>query len=209
MGKVVFSISVSLDGFMMAAGATPEEPLGIGGQRLHDWAMDQATGGFDVSGAEFSPADETNQKVLEEMTEAEGAVICGRRTYEDSLPWWGPNGVSGSRRLPMFVVTHSAPADPPEGGVYNFVTDGIESALEQARAAAGDGVVSVMGGADVGQQFIRAGLVDEITLHVVPVLFGSGKRMLENIVDSAHVELEPVDVVHTPQATHLTYGLKK
>jgi dihydrofolate reductase len=150
MTKVIFDISMSLDGFMTAANVRPEEPLGDGGQRLHEWAM----------GGE----DERNRKFLEEAVAALGAVVAGRRTYDTSVAWWRADGPTGSARRPVFVVTHDMPADTPEGGVYTFVTDGIERALQEAKAAAGDKNVSVMGGANIGQQYIRAGLVDEIQI---------------------------------------------
>jgi dihydrofolate reductase len=123
MGKVYFDISMSLDGFITAADRTREEPLGRGGERLHDWA--------------FNSQDEHNQHLVEHMVQAGGAVICGRRTYDDSMPWWGTDGPTGPARLPVFVVTHRPAADAPPGGVYTFVTDGIHRALEQAKAAAG------------------------------------------------------------------------
>jgi dihydrofolate reductase len=108
----------------------------------------------------------------------------------------------------VFVVTHRAPTDDPPGGVYRFVTDGIGSALAQARTAAADKGVTVMGGADVGRQFIAAGLVDEISLHVVPVLFGAGTRLFDD-VHKGHVTLEPLDVLSTPSATHLRYRVRR
>jgi dihydrofolate reductase len=104
----------------------------------------------------------------------------------------------------VFVVSHGVPSDAPEGGVYRFVTGGIDAALEQARAAAGGKTVTVMGGADVGRQFVRAGLVDEISIHLVPVLFGSGTRMFEDL-GLGHVALEPISAVQTPNATHLRF----
>ena len=106
----------------------------------------------------------------------------------------------------MFVVTHHAPSKAPEGGVYTFVTDGIESAFEQANAAAGDKDVSVMGGASIGRQYIAAGFVDEIRIHLVPVLFGNGTRMFEHL-GSEHIRLETAEVLDTPAATHLRYRI--
>src|SRR4029453_360750 len=144
MSKVIFDISMSLDGFMTAAHQTPQEPLGDGGQQLHDWALSD-------------DADAVGRKILEEGIASIGAVIAGRKTYDDSLPWWGADGPTGPARRPLFVVTHSAPAEAPEGGVYTFVTDGIEKALAQARGAAGEKDISVMGGASIGQQYIAAG----------------------------------------------------
>jgi dihydrofolate reductase len=194
MTKVIFDTSMSLDGFMTASNQTPEEPLGDGGERLHEWA--------------FSEADDRSREVLTRGVETAGAVIAGRRTYDDSLPWWGADGPTGEARLPLFVVTHSQPQEVPAGGVYTFVTDGIRSALQQAKAAAGDKNVLVMGGADIGQQFLRAGLLDEIQIHLVPVLFGSGTRMFEQLGDG-HVHLEIAEVIGASEATHLRYRLVK
>jgi dihydrofolate reductase len=187
MTKVVYDMSTSLDGFVSAAGPTAEEPLGVGGERLHEWAF----GG-----------DEVSSRILADGVAGLGAVITGRRTYDQSIPFWGQNGPTGEARLPLFVVTHSAPASSPEGGVYRFVTDGPESALTQAAAAAGDAGVGVMG-TDVARQLLRAGLIDEIVVHVTPVLFGSGDRFFDD--DGGHVELEIVEVVPAPAATHLRY----
>jgi dihydrofolate reductase len=104
----------------------------------------------------------------------------------------------------VFVLTHEAPADSPAGGVYTFVTDGIENALRRAKAAASDGNVTVMGGASLGRQYIAAGLVDEISIHLVPVLFGDGTRMFDNL-KIGHLRLEPVQALQTSAATHLRF----
>jgi dihydrofolate reductase len=194
MSKVVFDISMSLDGFMTASNRRPEEPMGDGGQCMHEWA----------SGA----GNERDHRVLEEGIAEEGAVIAGRETYDTSVPWWGADGPTGSARRPVFVVTHEAPAESPEGGVYTFVTDGIESALEQAQAAAGGKNVGVMGGASIGQQYIAAGLVDEIQIHLVPILFGSGTRMFEHLGDE-HIRLEPAGTIETPAAIHVRLRVVK
>lgn len=188
MSKVVFDASISLDGFTTAANRRPEQPMGDGGLRLVDWALGD---------------DERSRAYLEGAVGGLGAVIAGRVTYDTSVPWWGPNGPSGPARRPVFVVTHQPPAESPENGVYTFVTDGIQSALQQARAAAGDATVTVMGGANLGRQYLAAGLVDEVSLHLVPVLFGSGLRLFEQLSD--HVQLELTDVVDTPAAVHLRY----
>jgi dihydrofolate reductase len=189
VSKVVFDISMSLDGFMTAANVRADEPLGDGGERLHEWAF----GG-----------DERSREVLAEAGKGLGAVICGRTTYDHSVPWWGADGPTGQARMPVFVVTHSEPEDSPENGVYTFVTGGIEAALEQASETAGEKTVAVMGGADLGRQFIRAGLVDEISIHLVPILFGGGKRMFEAL-GGEQIELEAIAVEDTPAATHLRF----
>jgi dihydrofolate reductase len=128
-------------------------------------------------------------------------VIAGRRTYDTSVPWWGANGPTGEARLPVFVVSHDRPKDVPENGVYRFV-EGIEPALTAAKEAAGDQGVTVMGGADIGQQYLRANLIDELSLHVVPVLFGSGTRMFDAATD-VHRPLELLSVVQGAKALHL------
>jgi len=191
MGKVIFDTSMSLDGFMTASNVRPEEPLGDGGERLHEWAM----GG-----------DERNRGFLEGAVAALGAVVAGRRTYDDSVPWWGADGPTGPARRPVFVVTHNVPAETPDGGVYAFVTDGLENALRQAKAAAREKNVCVMGGASIGQQYIRAGLVDEIQIHLVPVLFGGGTRMFEHL-GGEHLQLETAEVIQTAAATHLRFRI--
>ena len=189
MAKVIFDISISLDGFVTASNVRPEEPLGEGGQRLHEWAFGD---------------DERNRELLTEAVDAVGAIIAGRGTYDLSIPWWGADGPTGPARVPVFVLTHAEPEDAPEGGVYTFVTDGIERALEEAKAAAGDQDVAVMGGAHIGQQYIAAGLVDEISIHLVPVLFGDGTRMFEHL-GGEHIQLETAGVIETPEATHLRF----
>jgi dihydrofolate reductase len=186
VGSVIFDISMSLDGYVTAAGRTPEEPMGRGGLRLVDWAIGD---------------DERGRKLLDDAVGQLGATIAGRTTYDTSLPWWGPDGPSGSARRPVFVVTHQAPDESPEGGVYEFVTDGIEAALARAQSVAGEAAVVVMGGADLGRQYIAAGLVDEIQIHLVPVLFGGGTRMFDDSL-ADHVDLEPVEVIETPVAIH-------
>jgi dihydrofolate reductase len=186
MGKVVFDISMSLDGYMTAANRTPAEPTGEGGQRLTEWAMG---------------SDRKSRRFLEEAIERLGATICGRTTYDTSLPWWGADGPSGPARRPVFVVTHRPADDSPQDGVYAFVTDGIESALEQAQVAAGDADVTIMGGASIGRQYIAAGLVDEISIHLVPVLFDGGTRMFDEL-GTGHIHLEPIEVIEAPLAIH-------
>jgi len=193
VSKVIFDISMSLDGFVTASGVRPEEPLGDGGRRLHEWVFGD---------------DERNRALLAEAVNFVGAVIAGRRTYDLSVASWGADGPAGPARVPVFVVTRAEPEEAPEGSAYNFVTNGIESALEKAKAAAGDKDVAVMGGAEIGQQFIRAGLVDEISIHLVPVLLGSGTRMFERL-GGEHIQLETAEVIETPEATHLRFRVAR
>ena len=126
-----------------------------------------------------------------------GAIIAGRRTYDLSVPWSGTDGPTGELRLPVFVLTHSALDDVPDGGVYTFVTGGVEDALEQAEAAVGDKGVAV-GGALTFRQFLAAGLVEEIGINLVPVLLGGGTPLFE---EGEQTLLELIEVVDTPLAT--------
>ncbi|MGH2541032.1 MAG: dihydrofolate reductase family protein [Actinomycetota bacterium] len=189
MGRLIFQTSMTLDGFMTGADQTAKEPLGTDGERLHEWG--------------FS-SDPQDRAYAEPLLSSGAAMIVGRVTYDHSLPFWGADGPSGAARLPVFVVTHEAPAESPENGVYTFVTDGIESALNQAQDAAGDEDVVIVGGAKIGRAYIAARLVDELQIHVVPVLFGSGTRMFEDM-DIDHRWLEPIRVVDRPLATHIHY----
>jgi dihydrofolate reductase len=143
MGRLIFQTSMSLDGFMTGANQTAAEPLGIDGERLHGWG--------------FS-SDPQNRAYAESVLREGAAIIVGRVTYDHSLPFWGADGPSGAARLPVFVVTHKPPAESPERAVYTFVTDGIESALRQARDAAGDEDVVIVGGAKIGRAYIAAGV---------------------------------------------------
>ncbi len=174
---------------MAAANRTPDEPLGVGGERLHEWA-----------------GDEKGRAVLERSIDECGAVIVGRRTYDDSVRWWGADGPTGPKRLPTVVITHAPPAESPADGVYRFVTDGVGKAVEQARAVAGDGTMSVAVGADLARQLFAEGLLDQLWLHVVPVLFGSGTRLLDGLTDR-HIGLEVLEVVDSPRAVHVRYGV--
>jgi dihydrofolate reductase len=189
MTKVTVDMSMSLDGFIRAADPTADEPLGVGGEELHKWALGE---------------DERDRAVLAEGGKDVGAVIAGRRTYDDSVRWWGADGPTGPARLPVFVVTHAPPSESPRNGVYRFVTGGIEAALAAARDAAGDKNVTVMGGAELGRQFLDAGLVDELSIHLVPVLFGAGTRLFGDLA-RGHTQLEPLSAIQTPNATHLRF----
>ncbi len=194
MGKVVYDISMSLDGFIAGANARPEAGwagLGDGGERLHDWG--------------FNSADPRNLKVIESWAST-GATIFGRTTYNNSILNWGADGPTGAARLPAIIVSHSVPHDVPDGGVYTFV-DSVEAALETAKKLAGDKDIGIAGG-NIAQQFLTLGLVDEIFIHLVPVLFGAGARLIEDL-RGKHVELETMEVVETKEAIHLRFRVIK
>ena len=183
MGSVVIDMSVSLDGYIAAPNDTPEQGLGEDGVRLHDWLLDDPS---------------VVERVYGNALEETGAVIMGRRTYDNSIPAWGDQGPVGE--VPCFVVTHR----PIEGAspVFTVVTDGIQAAVAQAQAAAGDKVIGVTGG-DVGQQILAAGLVDEIRVHLVNVLLGGGRRLFDRLPQ--RIELEQTAVTETEGVTHIVY----
>jgi dihydrofolate reductase len=190
MGKVASNMSMSLDGFVTGPHDSREHPLGEGGGVLHDWL-----------GATATAAD---QAVLQEMVDGVGAVLMGRRSYDFCVGdgGWGDGGPAGS--TPCFVLTHHAPdpADAPK--VFTFVTDGIHSAIAQAKAAAGERTVGVHG-ATAAQQALAAGLLDEIQVHLVPVLLGGGIRLFD-LLGADPVELARDRVIEAGSGvTHLRY----
>jgi dihydrofolate reductase len=191
MSRVKVDISMSLDGYIDAGSVTPEEGLGRGGEILHQYGLDADRDELDVQAVE--------------RAHAVGALICGRRTYDLSVPFWGPHGPSGpEQRVPTFVLTHSEPEHLPEDSVYRFVRGEAKEVLARTLEVAGDRDVSVMGGANAIQQFLSAGLVDEIYIHLVPVLFGAGTRLFE-LQLAGHVRLEHERVDVSPSAIHLGY----
>src|SRR3569623_414322 len=190
MSNVIYNMSMSLDGYVRAANPTAAEPLGPGGERVHEW---------------YFGADPKNRDFASRMIDSIGAVVCGRTTYETSQ--WGTDGPTGPRRLPTFVVTHKAPGSSPRDGVYTFVTEGVAVAVRAARETAGDKDVSVMGGPDVGTQALAAGVVDEVIVSIVPVLFGDGLSMFATL--PAQVQLEKTSVIETADATHIVYRVVK
>ena len=191
MGKVFYDVSMSLDGFITAANVRPEAGLGDGGERLHEWG--------------FNSADPRNREIVESWA-GTGAVIVGRTTYDLSIPYWGADGPMGPARVPTIVVSHSVPQDIPDGGVYSFV-NGVEAALEKAKKAAGDKEISITG-ANVAQQFITLGLIDEVSIHLVPVLFGSGTPLFGDL-DSKHISLEIIEVIQTAEVIHMQFRVAK
>jgi dihydrofolate reductase len=191
MGKVIFDVSMSLDGFITGANVRPEAGLGDGGERLHEWVFDNP-----------SPP---NRKIMEAYSTF-GATIAGRVTYDLSIPYWGADGPTGAVRTPVVIVSHSVPGDVPEGGVYTFVGS-VDAALKAARELAGDKDISISG-ADLARQFLSRGLIDEIAIHVVPVLFGSGTRLFENLAGE-HISLEMIEVIPTAEVIHLRYRVPR
>jgi dihydrofolate reductase len=207
--KLRFHISTSLDGFVAGPNQSPEHPLGEGGMQLHEWVIPLAAWRepHGQDGGEVNASTDVIEASLENI----GAVVMGRNMFGGEGPWgddpWdGWWGEDPPFHVPVFVVTHHArePVIKAGGTTFTFVTDGIVSALDQAREAAGDRDVALSGGANVAQQYLAAGLIDELQLHVVPVILGAGARLLDNLED-ADVGLECTSVVEAPGVTHLTY----
>jgi dihydrofolate reductase len=199
MGEVFLDITTSLDGFVAGPNDGPELPLGRGGERLHEWLFGLASwrAPHGLEGGETNSSSE----ILEEALQAQGAIVLGKRMFENAQGW----GENPPFHKPVFVLTHTArePLAKDGGTTFTFVTDGVESAVEQARAAAGDKDVAIAGGASVAQQCLQAGLLDELQIHVVPLLLGGGRRLFEDVGEL--VELEPTRVVESPGVTHLRY----
>jgi dihydrofolate reductase len=197
MGKVVAAITTSVDGYVAGPDDGPGKGLGEGGERLHYWVF----GGPWSYGAEPSgEATGEDAEWLQQAMAGLGAVVGGRWTYE-AAEHWGDENPWG---LPFFIVTHR-PEEQPEGDAFVFV-DGVEEAVAQAKAAAGDKDVSVMGGADTIRQALEAGLVDQLTIIVAPVILGAGKRLFEGFTHD--VELEHLGVRQSKYATFIDYGVR-
>jgi dihydrofolate reductase len=208
MSKVRFHISVSADGYVAGPNQSEENPLGEGGESLHDWVV--ALRAFrEPHGMEGGEVNESSA-VWEEATAGVGAEIMGRGMFGGGPgpwgddPWRGWWGEDPPFHMPVFVLTHHG-RDPLtlSDTTFTFVTDGIESALEQARAAADGKDVTIGGGADVIDQYLAAGLVDELELHVVPLILGGGARLFEGV--GPELTLEQVRAVEAPGVTHLKY----
>ncbi len=198
MGKVTFHNAVSLDGFVAGPNDSPDNGLGDGGEVLHKWYFDGNTEISVSSGTPLLKVSPQSAQVLQESMSTFGAGVWGRRTFDIAGAWGGhPPGE------PCFIVTHTIPQEwVKEGSPFTFVTDGVESAIRQARRVAGDKDV-MLSTASILQQGLRAGLVDEINLSVVPVLLGSGVRLFDHL--GKPIELETVRVIQAPGVTHLTY----
>jgi dihydrofolate reductase len=212
MSRLRLRISISLDGFVAGPHQSVKEPLGVGGERLHEWVVPLAHWRrlHGLEGGEVNASSE----VLEELNTNLGATIMGRNMFgghpgpwDPAKPWtgwWGPNPPF---HHPVFVLTHHArePLTLAGGTTFTFVTAGIESALEQATRAAGDRDVSLSGGARAAAQYLAAGLVDEMDLSLVPILLGSGERLFDGAGDDLH-GLALARTVEAPGVLHLKFA---
>jgi dihydrofolate reductase len=209
MSRFRFQVAVSIDGFVAGPHQSEENPLGIGGMELHEWAF-KLEAWREQQGQEGGEIN-ASSAVVEEAQSNVGATVMGRNMFgggpgpwNQDAPWNGWWGDDPPYHTPVFVLTHH-PREPLEmkgGTTFFFVTDGIETALDQAREAAGDRDVLLGGGANVVQQYLAAGLVDEFELHIVPVLLGEGERLLENV---GKLKLEQVRAIEAPGVTHIKY----
>ena len=211
MSRLRCHISISTDGFVAGPNQSEANPLGEGGERLHDWIVPLAA----WREAHDQPGGEVNEsaRIVEESRANIGAGVMGRNMFgpigggdwgdEQWKGWWGDNPPF---HTDVFVVTHHAraPVEMQGGTTYHFVTDGIERALERAKEAAGGQDVMLWGGAQIIDQYLAAGLVDELELHIVALLLGNGARLFEGL-GGAEVRLEQVRAVEAPGVTHLKY----
>jgi dihydrofolate reductase len=213
MGKVVVDISVSLDGFVAGPDPTLEEPLGRGGEELHEWVV-QTEAWRRQHGLEGGEANEDSKMVAEGLSSV-GAFVMGRRMFSGgsgpwetdprAMGWWGDEPPF---HAPVFVLTHHV-RDPEEmqgGTTFFFVTEGIEAAVDRAREAAGGRDVAIGGGANAIQQALSAGLVDVLQVHVAPILLGGGTRLFGEGTDP--IRLEATSVRGSPQATHVKFDIR-
>ncbi len=212
VSKLRLKISMSLDGFVAGPSQSVDNPLGIGGMRLHEWAFELAAfrAPHELEGGEVNEST----RVIEESLANVGATVMGRNMFgghpgpwDAKKPWNGWWGVNPPFHHPVFVLTHHKrePLELEGGTTFTFVTNGIKAALEQARRAAGGKDVSLAGGAKAAQQYLAADLVDEMEISLVPTLLGSGERLFNGIGDDLH-GLELVRTVAAPQVTHLKFA---
>ena len=210
MSAVGCDISVSLDGFVAGPEPDLEQPLGRGGERLHEWAFGLRS--FRERHGETGGETGIDDEVMQESQERAAAFVMGRRMFGGGPgpwgdePWEGWWGDDPPFHAPVFVVTHHArpPLVKRGGTTFTFVTEGVEAAVERARAAAAGRDVAISGGADVIQQALRAGLLDELQLHVVPLLLGAGTRLFDRL-ESAPIQLDKTRVIDSPGVTHLRF----
>lgn len=209
MGIVKCHISISLDGYAAGPHQSHDNPLGEGGEQLHQWALELDS--WRREHGRQGGVTNASSAVVQETTANVGAGVMGRNMFgggpgpwREDPPWEGWWGEDPPFHVPVFVLTHHErePLEMKGGTTFHFVTDGVESAVAQAREAAGDRDVSIHGGADTVQQTLRAGLLDELEIHVTPLILGGGARLLEDIGDAA---FELVRAVDAPGVTHMKY----
>ena len=198
MSRITCHNSISLDGFVAGPDQSRENPLGIGGLALHKWHFHPGEPGY-----------EADERARDDLLKPRGAYVMGRNMFgpirgewdEDWRGWWGDEP---PYHAPVFVLTHydHDPIEMDGGTTFHFVTNGFDAALEQAKAAAGDRDIAIAGGASTVRQALAAGAIEELVLDLVPTLLGSGERLFDGVKDPG---LEPIEVIHSPHATHIRY----
>ena len=196
MPRTTCHVTISLDGFLAGPDQDRDNPLGVGGRKLHEWHF-------------ADPLDPGDVAAVDDLMKRRGAYVMGRNMFgpirgewnEDWRGWWGEEP---PYHAPVFVLTHYAhdPIEMAGGTTFHFVTDGFDTAYEQAQAVAGDGDIAIAGGVSTLQQAFAAGVIDEITLDIAPVLLGAGERLFDGVSDPG---LAPIEVTHSPLATHVRY----
>lgn len=213
MSTIRFQLSVSLDGYSAGPDQSEENPLGVGGEDLHEWVI-ELEAWRKPHGQEGGKVN-ASTPVVEELQSNVGATVMGRNmfgggpgSWREDPPWNGWWGDNPPFHTPVFVLTHHPrrPLEMDGGTTFFFVTEGIESALEQAKQATAGRDVLIAGGASVVQQYLAAGLVDEFQLHIVPIVLGAGERLLDNVGNQA---LEQLRAIEAPGVTHLKYRVVK
>lgn len=204
MGKVTTAFSVSLDGFVAGPNDSPQNPLGDGGMRLFDWYFKGDAKEEIPSGTGTFKMTKDGAEMIREASRKTGALVTGRRTFEIAGAWGGKHPMD----VPVVVVTHQIPQEwDKEGTIFTFVTDGVESAIQKAQQIAGEQDIAV-GAPSIMKQCLKAGLLDEIHMDLVPVLLGQGVRMFD-FLGIEPVNLEIIDVVSAPGVTHMNYRVIK
>ena len=214
MGNLRLNVTMSLDGFVAGPNQSEDEPLGVGGESLHAWLLSLAA--FRETHGEAGGEVNASTPIAEGFFENVGASIMGRNMFGGGSGPWGDNPWNGywgddpPFHHPVFVLTHHArePLELEGETTFHFVTDGIEAALEQAKAAANGKDVSLGGGAEVATQYVAAGLLDEMVISIVPLLLADGARLFAGLGD-ARPKLEQLRVVEAPGVTHIRYALAR
>ncbi|TQS71857.1 dihydrofolate reductase [Ornithinibacillus gellani] len=200
MGKVILDISISVDGFVAGPDDQQQQPLGKGGDALHDWLF---SGDYPSRHNDMFKLSRINKDIFDREIPNVGAMIVGRRTFDLVNGWGGSHPIQG---VPIFVVTHEEPETYLEHHTsFTFVTDGVESAIQQAKATANGKNVGI-GTASIAQQCIKAGFLDEMHLHIAPIILGSGIRLFDQIGED-QIQLESKRVVDGSNVVHLIYRL--
>ncbi len=202
MSKIFFSVGTSMEGFIAGLNGSPQNPLGDGGPAIHEWVYNQKSFRETLGIGEGGETGADND-LINEMLERTGAHIMGKRMLEEGETNWPENAPF---HTPVYVLTHQVrePWKRKGGTTFYFINDGLESALDKARHAAGNKDIRISGGADTIRQFLSAGLVDEFTIHYSPVLLGKGVRLFDRI-NAENLNIEITGVIHSPRVTHLNY----